>query len=495
MIDFIRILIISFPILEFLNREKSRSNIILFENREFPAKYSSVDEKTIQYRIFSSIHENNSFFFIYSNMDDKIQSLEKYNFWKGEVRQTGTNREFYTKNILHYTGNKLIKVLTGQRRAGKSYILRQMIQKLMEIGVPPQNILYINREFIEFDFLKNYHHLNDLFETYKNHKKPEGKIYLFIDEIQDINGWERFVNSMSQDYSEEYELFITGSNSRMLSGELATLLSGRYVHFEVLPFDYKEYLKINNVLPGKESFLKYMASGGLPELFHLPNDETKRNYVSSLADTIILRDIIQRYSVKESRLLQDVFVYLINNASNLVSITNILNYFKSRNRKTSYDTIANYIGYLEDAFLIHKAERYNIKGKDILSGTAKYYVNDLAFKNYLYPGFAYGLGYQLENLIYLTLRKYGYTVYVGNLGENEIDFVAQKDGNTLYVQSSYSLSDEKTAIREYKALKAIQDNYPKIVVSLDDIKLPDNEGIHHIQAWNFQEFLRIKSKI
>lgn len=420
-------------------------------------------------------------------MDDKIKILKKYNFWEGKVAQVGFPRKSYTQKLYNYIGNRLVKVLTGQRRTGKSYILRQIIQHLMSEGVLAQNILYINREFIEFEFLKNYEQLNELFEAYKEALKPVGRIYLFIDEIQDIEGWERFVNSKSQDYTEDCELFITGSNSGMLSGELATLLSGRYVNFEIFPFDYNEYLGIHKLQSGRESFLEYMQSGGLPELFHLPNDETKKNYISSVADTVLLRDIIQRYAVKDPKLLEDVFIYLLNNASNLLSINNIVKFFKGKNRRTSYDTIANYIGYLEDAFLVHKAERYNIKGKDVISGNAKYYINDLAFKNYLYPGFAYGLGYQLENLIYLFLKKNGYKVYVGNLGTWEVDFVALKDGVYVYIQSAYTLADAETSKREYENLKAIQDNYRKIVVSMDDIQLTDNEGVQHLRAWDFCE--------
>jgi len=184
--------------------------------------------------------------------------------------------------------------------------------------------------------------------------KPKGKFYLFIDEIQMIKGWEHFVNSHSQDFSEPCEIFITGSNSEMLSGELATLLSGRYVKFEIFPFSYAEYLGITKKQKSRPSYAEYMESGALPELFVLPNEETRRNYISALKDTILLRDIIWHYTIKDAKLLEDVFIYLVNNASNLISITNILNYFGSRKRKTSYDTLSNYISYLEQFFLIHK---------------------------------------------------------------------------------------------------------------------------------------------
>jgi hypothetical protein len=276
----------------------------------------------------------------------------------------------------------------------------------------------------------------------------------------------------------------------MLSGELATLLSGRYVSFEIFPFGFEEYTQVLEVENKKQTYIEYMESGGLPELFALPNEQTKRNYVSAVKDSVLLRDIIQRYSIKDPRLLEDIFVYLVNNASNLVSINNIVNFFKSNNRKTSYDTVSNYIEYITDTFLIHKAERYDIKGKDIILGNCKYYINDLAFKNFLYQGFGYGIGYKLENLIYLELRRSGYDVFIGAIKNKEIDFVAKKGNRTVYLQTTYLLENEQTALREYLPMQAIADNYEKIVVSLDDISLPPNEGILHIQAWKLNAFLK-----
>lgn len=422
-------------------------------------------------------------------MDDKFASLEKYNFWNGNVPELGFTRKDYTDKIFDYTGNKLIKVLVGQRRAGKSYILRQIAHRLISEGVNPKNIFYINKEFTDFDFIGNYKDLGTLLNLYKDKLQPSGKVYLFIDEIQNVEGWEHFVNSHSQDYVDSYEIFISGSNSKMLSGELATLLSGRYVNFEILPFSFNEYIGITNTTVSKQSYIDYMESGALPELFVLPNAETKRNYISAIKDTVLLRDIIQRHNIKDPKLLEDIFVYLVNNAANMVSITNIVNFFKSNKRKTTYDTLSNYIGFIEDTFLVHKVERYDIRGKDTISGNCKYYINDLSFKNYLYPGFGYGIGYKLENLVYLELRRAGYEVYVGAMRDKEVDFVAKKGDRVIYLQSTYLMADEQTAKREYAPLEAIQDNYEKFVVSLDDISLPSNEGIKHIQAWNLGTIL------
>jgi len=425
-------------------------------------------------------------------MKEKFKALEKYNFWKGNIPKLGYFRQNYLDKIKNYSDNSLIKVLVGQRRTGKSYLLRQLAHQFIETGVNPVNIFYINKEFIDFDFIAHYSDLEKLVQHYKSVLKPKGKVYLFIDEIQNIAEWERFVNSYAKDYTTEYELFISGSNSKMLSGELATLLSGRYVSFEVFPFSYQEFVGITKQEISKQTYLTYMESGGLPELFVLPNEETKRHYMASIKDTVLLRDIIQRYAIKDPILLEDIFAYLAKNASNLMSVNNIANFLKSSGRKTTYDTVGNYIGYIEDTFLIHKAVRYDIKGKETLAGNGKYYINDLAYRNYLYSGFGYGVGYKLENLIYLQLRRAGFEVYVGVLPNKEVDFVAKKADKILYVQSTYLMHDEQTIQREYASLEAIKDNYEKIVVSLDDVKFPDNKGIKHLQAWDLEAFLEAK---
>ncbi|MDR1739977.1 MAG: ATP-binding protein [Bacteroidales bacterium] len=397
----------------------------------------------------------------------------------------GFYRKDYTDKIFTYTGNRLIKVLIGQRRTGKSYILRQLANKLIDSGIDGKNILYINKEYIEFDFIANNSDLDAFVKFYKKQLGISGKVCIFIDEIQNIIGWEHFVNSYSQDFVDEYEIFISGSNSTLLSGELASLLSGRYVEFEIFPFSFSEYSGILEKEKTKQNFIEYMESGGLPELFNLQNDEIKRNYVSAIKNTVFLRDIIERYSIKEPKLLEDIFVFLVNNAANLISITSIVNYFKNLGRKTTYDTVSAYINYMENSFLIHKSERYDIRGKDTISGNCKYYINDLAYKNYLYTGFGYGVGYKLENLVYLTLKRAGFKVYTGVFRDKEVDFVALKDDRVLYVQASYLMFDEKTIEREYLPLELISDNYEKIVVSLDDTKFPQRNGIKHEQIWNF----------
>ena len=423
-------------------------------------------------------------------MDELLQAIERFNFWNNPEFKSGFSRTFYLDKISKYQNNSLVKVLVGQRRSGKSYILRQIAEQLIRSGVSPKNILFINKEFLEFDAIQDYKDLDQLIRHYKAKLKPKGKVYLFIDEIQNIRQWERLVNSYSQDYTESYELFISGSNSKMLSGELSSLLSGRYISFEIFPFSYAEYLGVLNLERGKASFIEYLQTGGLPELFHLPDEESKRHYVSAIKDTVLLRDIIQRQAIKDPKLLEDLFIYLINTSSNLLSINNIANYFKSQGRKTSFDTISNYIGFIEDSFLVHHSERFDIRGKETIAGNAKYYSNDQAYRNYLFGGYGHGTGYQLENIIFIELKRQGFKVYTGVLPQKEVDFVAQRAERVMYVQCAYLLADEATVKREYSALNAISDHYEKWVLSLDDISFPVQNGIRHVQAWQFDEFLK-----
>jgi uncharacterized protein len=422
-------------------------------------------------------------------MEEFYSLFKNYNFWDKNVPKLGYLRQEYLNKILQYCNNSLVKVLVGQRRSGKSYLLRQIAYKFIQEGVPAKNIFFINKEFIEFDDVKDYKDLDQLIKEYKKKLKPNGKIYLFIDEVQNIHQWERLINSYSQNFAESYEIFISGSNSKMLSGELATLLSGRYINFEIFPFSYTEFLGFKELTSNKDSYLTYLQSGGLPELFSLPNEETKQHYVSAVKDTVLLRDVIQRHAIKEPKLLEDLFIYVVNTASNLMSLNNITNYFKSKGRKTTYDTIATYLGYIEDTFLIHKVDRFDIRGKETIAGNVKYYCNDLAYKNFLFSGFAYGTGYVLENLVYLELRRSGYQVFVGVLPNKEVDFVAKKADRIIYVQSAYLLNDETTTNREYAALEAISDHYEKIIISLDDIKFSTKNGIKHIQAWDLHTYV------
>lgn len=412
-----------------------------------------------------------------------FEFISKYNFWDREIPTLGFERNSYLLKIQKFISNRLVKVLTGQRRVGKSYLLRQIINHLITIGVNRKNIFYFNKEYLEFDWVKSWKDLEKLINIYRENINPEGKIYFFFDEIQQVDQWEKLVNSYSQDFTSEYEIFITGSNSDMLSGELATFLSGRYVQFEIFPFSFDEYNGYHKLDKTRENYIKYLQDGGLPELYYLPDFESKNHYVTSLRDTVLLRDIIDRYKIKDSVLLDDLFKFITNNTSNLISIPNIVNFLKSSKRKTNYETLSLYIQYLINAYLVHECERFDIKGKELLGGSRKYYLNDLSFYNYLYPGYRHGSGFILENQVYLHFKNQGYTVYSGNIRGKEIDFVLQKAEQIKYVQVSYALQDENTLNRELSGLKNIKDNYDKWIISLDDFALKNHEGIVHKLAW------------
>ena len=415
-----------------------------------------------------------------------LDQIRKYNLWDGNVPELGFLRTNYTDQIHAASGNNLVKVLIGQRRAGKSFVLRQLAKRLMDDGVPAKNILYVNKEYLEFGDIKTAEDLQQLYQEYRSTFHPQGKVYLFLDEVQLVLQWEQFVNSHSQDFAEPQELFISGSNSDLLSGELASLLSGRYVEFEILPYSFQEYAAMESLPMTRANYLQFLQMGMLPELFHLNTEDMRRNYVSAVKDTVMLRDIVRRYNVKDPQLLEDLFRYLVNNAGRLVSVSNIVNYFKSQGRKTNYETLSSYISYLGKAFLMHKAERYHIAGKELLSGNSKYYSNDLAYYNYLYRGFAYGMGSLLENAIYLDMRRKGWLTYVGVHGQSEVDFVGIKGEQKIYVQVCWEMAgDEETAKREYAPLLKIADQYRKVVVTLDEIRFPNNNGIEHLFPWEF----------
>ena len=428
-------------------------------------------------------------------MFENIKHLCRYNPWNGNDISAGYRRGMYLDKIAGYMENNLVKVLTGQRRAGKSYILRQMVMDMVRKGINAENIFYISKEFTAFDFLQTYKDLDNLIEEYRCEFHPEGKTYIFIDEIQNIEGWERTVNSLSQDFSWPCEVFISGSNSNMLSGELASLLSGRYVEFEILPLSFTEWASIHSKGFTRNDYTEFLVRSGLPEMIYLGTEEVCRNYVSSLKDTILLRDVINRHKIRDANTLEDLFVYVVNNATKLFTPNTIVKYYKGRGKTINYDTVTSYLSFMTETYIIHKAERYNIQGKETISGNCKYYVNDLAFYNYLYKGFAYGYGYELENLVYLELRRAGYDVYVGNIPsartgtQVEVDFVAVKGEERIYVQVAYEINDEATLAREYGSLEMIDDNYPKYIVTLDQQKLPNKDGIKHIQAWNFENEL------
>jgi uncharacterized protein len=417
-------------------------------------------------------------------MEKWLQKIGRYNLWDGKQPNQGFLRATYLEKISGYIGNKLVKVIVGQRRSGKSYLLRQIMNYLHEVkNVNPKNIFYLNKEYIAFDEITTDSDLELLYRQYLATFEVTGKKWIFLDEVQNIKDWEKFVNSYAQDFTDEYELFVTGSNSKLLSGELATLLSGRYVEFEVLPFGLREMAMARESEVNREFFIDYLKTGGLPEILTLHDEEVRRHYVEDLINTIILRDIAMRSQINDIALLKEVFSFLSVNIGSYTSIGSIVKYFKSRQKKTNYETLSTYIGHLLDAFIVHEAKRFNIRGKQNLGGERKYYLNDLAFKNQTFGIFPEDMGYNLENYVYLELRRLGYHVSVGVMNNKEIDFVAEKHGKTIYIQVAYLLANKETVEREFGNLLAIDDNFEKLVVSLDETKFSDFKGIRHIWPW------------
>ena len=420
-------------------------------------------------------------------MKDILNSLGSINFWNADPKiDLGFYRLRYNKSLIESIGNKLIKVIIGQRRAGKSYIVRQLIHYLIfDKKIKKENVFYLNMEMYEFDDIRTANDLAQLINAYESEYKPSGKVYIFIDEVQNIDDWEKVIVSLAQHTVKKYEVFITGSNSKLLSGELATLLSGRYITTEVFPFSYKEFLENSNLENNKINFIEYITTSGLPELLNLNSNDTKTNYFQSLKNTILLKDIMYRYKIRDYVLLEDLFLFVIHNVGSMISIPSIIKYFKNKNRKADYSTISQYLQYMQDAFIIHEAPRYFFKTKELLSGEKKYYVNDLGFRNYLYPSLVSDIGAILENIVFIHLQSAAYNIKVGYGRNYEIDFIAERNGEQHYVQVAYVMANSDTIDREFGAFDKIKDNLPKYVVTMDDVLIKNENGIIHKNVWDY----------
>jgi predicted AAA+ superfamily ATPase len=430
-------------------------------------------------------------------MDEILNSLKTINFWQQEPSYNiGFVRESYLDKLKKTLGNKLIKVIVGQRRSGKSYIVRQLIKYLIEEkSILGKNIFYLNKELYEFEKIKAAADLDQIIRLYKKKIKPSGKVYIFIDEVQDIEDWEKIIVSLAQHTVDNYEVFITGSNSRLLSGELASNLSGRYLAFEVFPFSYFEFLDFFNYNNNKKNFIAYLEKSGLPEIYNIEQAEIQSNYFRSLKNTILLKDIMYRHKIRDYVLLEDLFLFLLHNVGNLVSVSSIIKYYKNKKRKADFTTITTYISYMEDAFIIRQCRKYSLKTKEFLSGDKKYYVNDLGFRNYLFPQLKTDISAMLENFVYLHLLMAGFEVKVGYVNNLEIDFVAVRENLQIYIQVTYLLTSEETKNREFRVLEAINDNYPKYLISMDDITINHPKGIIHQNIWDFIEILKTNRKL
>ena len=386
-------------------------------------------------------------------------------------------RKQYLKEVDSVLGVPVIKVITGMRRVGKSTLLKQIQEMLIEKGVSPQHIISINFEWLEFEEQKDYKKLNRYIEE---KIRNEGKHYVFLDEIQEVDGFEKVVNSLHSKGT--CEIFITGSNSTLLSGELATYLTGRYYMIEVMPLSFHEIFQES--ISKEDAFMDYVRMGGLPGRLQFQTETTEKNYISDMYQAILLRDIVKRNNIRDVELFQRFMLFLIQNVGQIFSAGRITDFLKNEGRKLSRETIYNYIEAAKNAYLIHGVPRYNIKGKDVLKTNEKYFVNDLGFRS-LYFNNEKDIGQALENIVYLELRRRGYEIQVGKYEEKEVDFVVQKGSSKSYIQVAYYLAEEATIEREFSVLRNIEDNYPKLVLSMDRV----NRSMDGIEHRNIIDFL------
>ena len=389
-------------------------------------------------------------------------------------------REYYLKRIRpFYQENSLIKIIYGLRRAGKSVILNQIKDELLKDKTDESHIIYINFESLDYSFIKNAIDLNNYI---KQQIKDNKTYYIFLDEIQKVKDFEKGINSLR--ITNQCSIFITGSNSKMTFKELSTDLTGRYVSFKVNPLSFSEALEITNTNDYKKLLFDIFEWGSLPQRFSFKEDITKLNYISDVYDSIVLKDVVERLGVKDITLFNKVWQYILETEGREFSATNVLKYLKNEYREVSAETLYNYIEALCSTFIINKVYRYDIHGKSILKTLNKYYVSDLGVKKIKNTNKETNYSICLENLVYNELIFKGYDVYIGKLKDAEVDFVAIKDKKIKYIQVSLYLNSEETINREFGAYQSIQDNYPKYVISLDDVDMSTN-GIKHLNVFDF----------
>ena len=394
-------------------------------------------------------------------------------------------RNQYIEKVLNYLGKGLIVVLTGQRRVGKSCIL-QSVSKEIKVSESEANIIYINKEYAEFRNILTDVQLNEYIDSHLKDNVPN---YLFIDEVQEIDGFE---NSLRNYQAKQMcDIVITGSNAKMLSGELATYLSGRYIEIHIQSLDYDEFLKFHKKADEQNALIDYLSYGGLPQLAHigLNNRQMTMDYLGDVYNTVIMKDVIMRESIRNVRFLTYIVSFLSDNIGKNISANSISKFMRSQGQTISPMLISNYIGFLTNAYIIDEVKRYDIHGRKIFETNEKYYFEDIGLRNRLIGiNIRRDIEKLMENAVYLHLKKKGYKIYVGQLQNVEIDFVAEQDGQRSYIQVSYMLQTDETMEREFGNLLKIKDNYPKIVVCMDDLATQGSyEGIDCV---HLKEFLK-----
>lgn len=396
-------------------------------------------------------------------------------------------REIYINRIKPFIDKDIVKVLTGIRRSGKSFMLKLIMEELEKNGINKEKFININFENLKYRSICTAEALNDfILSKVKKHER----YYLFLDEIQEVVEWEKCINSLRSDEEYSFDIYITGSNAKLLSGELSTYLAGRYVEFIVYPFSFKEFSEVVKHLYKdmdiQEIFKKYILFGGMPFLHNLNfNKEASMQYLKDMYSSIILKDITQRNNIRDIDLLDRIISYIVMNIGNTFSATSLSKYFKSENRKASPETILNYIKACEEAMLIYKVQRNDLIGKKILSVNEKYYIADHGIRQAIFENNERDINQIFENIVYLELLRRGYSVKIGKINDLEVDFVCTKNGDEkIYIQVAYLLASPETIEREFSVLEKIPDNYSKYVVSMDFFDMSRN-GIKHLNIIDF----------
>lgn len=403
------------------------------------------------------------------------------------MKQSVLDRACADEIISLYKDKPVIKVIQGIRRSGKSFLLSLIEKKLIEKDISPSQILSINFEDFENAALLN---ANSLYAEIKKHSSSGKKLYLLFDEIQECADWEKCVNSLYSSKTIDTDIYITGSNARVLSSELATYLSGRYVIININPLSYKEFLYFNLLEESNASFLKFMTVGGFPGLKDMMENDTQiRSYLEGIYSTVLLKDIISKNKIRESSLLEKIILYVADNVGNIFSAKRISDFMKASGRNLSVETVYNDLQYLQNAFVLHKVQRYDIRGKKILETMEKYYFADQGLLFFLHGYKDSYINGILENIVFMELLRRNYEVFIGKIGENEIDFIAIKEAETTYIQVSYLLSSEETKERVYRPLLAIKDNFPKLILTLDDLPESNENGIvrKNLRQWLLEQ--------
>ena len=389
-------------------------------------------------------------------------------------------RELYLKKIRNFIDKPVIKVITGMRRSGKSMILKLISQELLEKGISSQNIIYINFESLMFsdltEFKSLYNHIIEKSQTLTE------KVYILLDEIQEVEHWEKAVNSFMVDL--DCDIYITGSNANLLSSELATYIAGRYMEIKVYPLSFKEYIDFakiqnpQNILSNEDYFEQYLQFGGLPGIHNFSYDKSNiYQYLSDIYSSILLKDVVAKNNIRDVELLERIILYIFDNIGNTFSAKNVSDFLKSQGRKLSRETVYNYLKALESAYIISSVQRYDVKGKALLETMEKFYLTDLGFRHAKLGYRPNDIAGYLENIIYLELIRRKYTVNIGKLGTKEIDFIGTLENEKLYIQVTYLLASPETVEREFSPLKKIGDNYPKYVLSMDNLGEYNIDGI------------------